>query len=106
MFCRALSAVFVLLSALFSACIASALPTDGLDLEARNILKRATPAAPHFVVYSDEWVSGENGPPAVSEVQVSLDQTQQRVILFQKLALYREQDIVRDTRLGRDITHV
>ncbi|KLO18244.1 glycoside hydrolase family 18 protein [Schizopora paradoxa] len=69
MFCRALSTVFVLLSALFSACVASALPTDGLDLEARNILKRATPAAPHFVVYSDEWVSGENGPPAVSEVQ-------------------------------------
>ncbi|KAH9074755.1 glycoside hydrolase [Lactarius deliciosus] len=23
----------------------------------------ATPAAPHWVIYSDQWVSGENGPP-------------------------------------------
>ncbi|KAG2075692.1 glycoside hydrolase family 18 protein [Suillus decipiens] len=29
---------------------------------------RAAPAAPHFVIYSDEWVDGETGPPAVSEV--------------------------------------
>ncbi|KAG2042641.1 glycoside hydrolase family 18 protein [Suillus americanus] len=29
---------------------------------------RLTPAAPHFVIYSDKWVSGETGPPAVSEV--------------------------------------
>ncbi|KAG1795178.1 glycoside hydrolase family 18 protein [Suillus plorans] len=29
---------------------------------------RATPAAPHFVIYSDEWVSGETGPPAISEI--------------------------------------
>lgn len=73
MFSRPLSTVFILLSALFSACVVSSLPStsDGLDLEARNILARSTPAAPHFVVYSDEWVSGENGPPAVSEVQVS-----------------------------------
>ncbi|EED77818.1 hypothetical protein POSPLDRAFT_120960 [Postia placenta Mad-698-R] len=25
-------------------------------------------SAPHFVVYSDAWVSGENGPPDVSEI--------------------------------------
>ncbi|KAI6126446.1 glycoside hydrolase family 18 protein [Pisolithus croceorrhizus] len=25
---------------------------------------RATPAAPHWVIYSDKWVSDENGPPA------------------------------------------
>lgn len=31
---------------------------------------RATPAAPHFVIYSDKWVSGENGPPPVSDVTV------------------------------------
>ncbi len=75
MFTPSLSSVFVLLSALFSACVVSSVPVesdDGLDLEARNILARAAPAAPHFVVYSDEWVSGENGPPAVSQVQVSL----------------------------------
>ncbi|KAG1740045.1 glycoside hydrolase family 18 protein [Suillus lakei] len=29
---------------------------------------RATPAAPHFVIYSDKWVSGETGPPAVSNI--------------------------------------
>ncbi|KAI0049520.1 glycoside hydrolase family 18 protein [Auriscalpium vulgare] len=28
----------------------------------------ATPAAPHWVAYSDEWVSGENGPPATSSI--------------------------------------
>ena len=42
---------------------------DGLDHEAREILARATPAAPHFVVYSDEWVSGETGPPSVSSIK-------------------------------------
>ncbi|KIJ65610.1 glycoside hydrolase family 18 protein [Hydnomerulius pinastri MD-312] len=31
--------------------------------------RRTTPAAPHFVIYSDQWVSGENGPPAVSAIQ-------------------------------------
>ncbi|KAG2157736.1 glycoside hydrolase family 18 protein [Suillus bovinus] len=29
---------------------------------------RATPAAPYFVIYSDEYVTGETGPPAVSEI--------------------------------------
>ncbi|KAG0709374.1 glycoside hydrolase family 18 protein [Suillus ampliporus] len=29
---------------------------------------RTTPAAPHFVIYSDKWVSGENGPPATSSI--------------------------------------
>jgi len=71
MFSYSFSTIFALLSTLFSASVVSSLPveSDGLDLAARNILARATPAAPHFVVYSDEWVSGENGPPAVSEVQ-------------------------------------
>jgi hypothetical protein len=41
-------------------------PTD------QTLSTRATPAAPHFVIYSDEWVSGENGPPPVSDVTVSL----------------------------------
>lgn len=30
----------------------------------------AAPAAPRFVIYSDEWVSGLTGPPAVSTVNV------------------------------------
>ncbi|KAG2113001.1 glycoside hydrolase family 18 protein [Suillus discolor] len=37
-------------------------------LMGKALSARATPAAPHFVIYSDEWVSGETGPPAVSEI--------------------------------------
>jgi hypothetical protein len=43
---------------------------DGLDQQARDILARATPAAPHWVIYSDQFVSGTTGPPAVSAVTV------------------------------------
>ncbi|PSR90582.1 hypothetical protein PHLCEN_2v4875 [Hermanssonia centrifuga] len=39
---------------------------DGLNNQARDILARATPAAPHFVVYGDQYVSGTTGPPALS----------------------------------------
>lgn len=35
---------------------------------ARNILRRATPPAPHFVIYSDKYVSTE---PTVAEINVS-----------------------------------
>ncbi|EKM50458.1 glycoside hydrolase family 18 protein [Phanerochaete carnosa HHB-10118-sp] len=41
---------------------------DKLDHEAREILARATPAAPHWVVYSDEYTSGITGPPAPSAI--------------------------------------
>ncbi|KAF8518094.1 glycoside hydrolase family 18 protein [Gautieria morchelliformis] len=34
-----------------------------------TLVPLATPAAPHFVAYSDQWVSGENGPPAPSVIQ-------------------------------------
>ncbi|KAG2108451.1 glycoside hydrolase family 18 protein [Suillus discolor] len=33
-----------------------------------SISTRAMPAAPHFVIYSDKWVSGEIGPPDVSMI--------------------------------------
>ncbi|KAG1752140.1 glycoside hydrolase family 18 protein [Suillus lakei] len=33
-----------------------------------TISARTTPAAPHFVIYSDKWVSGEIGPPDVSRI--------------------------------------
>ncbi|KAJ7612497.1 glycoside hydrolase family 18 protein [Mycena polygramma] len=51
----------------------NAVPTNvtafnGLSQQARDILARATPAAPHWVVYGDKFVSGSNGPPAVSAV--------------------------------------
>ena len=50
-----------------------------LDHQAREILKRATPAAPHFVVYSDAY-DGGYGPPAVSAVKVC-----QRSIIYRRL---------------------
>jgi hypothetical protein len=54
---------------------ANSVPTNvtalnGLSQEARGILARATPAAPHWVVYGDKFVSGTTGPPAVSAVTV------------------------------------
>ncbi|TFK39804.1 glycoside hydrolase family 18 protein [Crucibulum laeve] len=42
---------------------------SGLDQQARDILARATPAAPHFVVYGDQYVSGTTGPPAASQIK-------------------------------------
>lgn len=42
---------------------------DGLNEQARDILARATPAAPHFVVYADAW-GGVNGPPPVASLKV------------------------------------
>ncbi|KAJ7116029.1 glycoside hydrolase [Mycena epipterygia] len=41
---------------------------EGLGQQARNILERATPAAPHWVIYGDKFVSGTTGPPDVSVV--------------------------------------
>jgi hypothetical protein len=53
----------------------SSVPTDatafdGLGKEARDILTRATPAAPHWVIYGDQFVSGTTGPPNASVVAV------------------------------------
>ncbi|KAJ7180661.1 glycoside hydrolase family 18 protein [Mycena filopes] len=42
--------------------------TDGLSQQARDILSRATPAAPHWVIYGDKFVPGLTGPPAVSTI--------------------------------------
>lgn len=33
-----------------------------------SLTSRATQAAPHWVIYSDKWVSGENGPPPVNDI--------------------------------------
>ncbi|KAG0709372.1 glycoside hydrolase family 18 protein [Suillus ampliporus] len=59
--------VSFVLSSLVSvfAAIGGVLSVSSMDT---TLSARATPAAPHFVIYSDEWVSGENGPPAVSEI--------------------------------------
>ncbi|KAF7356553.1 Glycoside hydrolase family 18 protein [Mycena venus] len=42
---------------------------EGLGQQARDILARATPAAPHWVAYGDKFVSGVTGPPPVSSVK-------------------------------------
>lgn len=54
-------------------CTTLAAPVSGwehLDVEARDILARATPSAPHFVVYGDKGTSGTQGPPAPSAIKV------------------------------------
>ncbi|KAF7309788.1 Glycoside hydrolase family 18 protein [Mycena indigotica] len=53
--------------------LVNSIPTNGtefagLDHKAREILSRATPAAPHWVIYGDAYVPGTTGPPAVSAV--------------------------------------
>jgi len=65
-FLVALFCSFILQS--FAAPIAVREIDNELDVTARDILERGTPAAPHFVVYSDAWVSGEDGPPPVSQI--------------------------------------
>ncbi|KAL5483523.1 hypothetical protein ACEPAI_8755 [Sanghuangporus weigelae] len=75
MLSSAFSSLIVLFCALVHFTSVLALPVDslGLDSTARKFLskaKRATPAAPHFVIYSDRFVSGETGPPDVSQVEV------------------------------------
>lgn len=40
-----------------------------LDSKARVILERATPAAPHFVIYSDKGTNS-TGPPPPAQVKV------------------------------------
>ncbi|KAL1943057.1 hypothetical protein VTO73DRAFT_4728 [Trametes versicolor] len=67
----ALSFFYVLSSMLLFRGVLSA-PACELSLESRStstsLSKRAVPAAPRFVVYSDKFVSGLTGPPPVSEI--------------------------------------
>lgn len=42
---------------------------SSLDNQAKEFLARATPAAPHFVVYGDAY-DGTTGPPSVSQIKV------------------------------------
>ncbi|KAH8112365.1 glycoside hydrolase family 18 protein [Phellopilus nigrolimitatus] len=81
---KALAALVVLFYTLAHLSSVLSRPAGLLDSSARSILSRATPvapaapaasaasaapAAPHFVVYSDEGVSGEDGPPDVSTIK-------------------------------------
>lgn len=42
----------------------------GSNVTSGDLVSRATPAPPHFVIYSDRFVSGLTGPPPVSQVKV------------------------------------
>lgn len=42
----------------------------GSNTTSGGLVSRATPAPPHFVIYSDRFVSGLTGPPPVSQVKV------------------------------------
>ncbi|KAF9466090.1 glycoside hydrolase superfamily [Collybia nuda] len=44
-------------------------PGPGSNTTFGSLVSRATPAPPHFVIYSDKFVSGQTGPPPVSQVQ-------------------------------------
>ncbi|VDC05090.1 unnamed protein product [Peniophora sp. CBMAI 1063] len=58
-----------LLAALVLALVVGAAPASQ-DLEERKSDSASVvPSAPRFVIYSDQWVSGENGPPAASAVK-------------------------------------
>jgi hypothetical protein len=63
--------VSFVLSSLLSifAVIGSVLSMPLMDMA---LSARTTPAAPHFVIYSDKWISGETGPPAVSSIKVCI----------------------------------
>ncbi|OBZ73875.1 Endochitinase 3 [Grifola frondosa] len=65
---RLVAAVAFCVLAHLGCILATPTPFEGLDQQARDILARATPAAPHFVIYGDKYVSGTTGPPPTSEI--------------------------------------
>lgn len=67
---RLLSAA-VVASHLFNhvACIPIEDVTSSRNASLVELETSATPAAPHWVIYSDQWVGGENGPPDPSAVK-------------------------------------
>ena len=44
---------------------------DGNGASNDTIVMGAFPGPPYFVIYSDEYVPAQNGPPQVSDIQVS-----------------------------------
>ncbi|KAF7308782.1 Glycoside hydrolase family 18 protein [Mycena kentingensis (nom. inval.)] len=64
----AASAIALLLLPASSAIPANSTRFENLDQKGRDILARAVPAAPHWVVYGDKFVPGLTGPPAVSAI--------------------------------------
>ncbi|KAJ8519827.1 hypothetical protein ONZ45_g3252 [Pleurotus djamor] len=73
MFLFALSSLLLALRATSLFATVAAAPVNETNFEslspkARSILARATPAAPHFVMYSDMWVSGQTRPPTAAQL--------------------------------------
>lgn len=54
--------------ALFSGLGGLAAPPHQLDENAREVLARATPTPPHWVIYSDKW-HGTATPPSTSAIR-------------------------------------
>lgn len=71
---KALSSLVILFCTLSHLTSVLSAPLDKYDLDstARKFLARATPAATHFVIYSDKFVSGDTGPPPASQVEVRI----------------------------------
>lgn len=55
MFSRSFSLLTVALLAFTQLCGVASTPVSSLSDKAREVLERATPAAPHWVIYSDKW---------------------------------------------------
>ena len=68
----ALSAALARITTVFSSPVGDYDFGSGLDDMAQRVLARATPAAPHFLVYSDKGTQGITGPPPPSQVKVSI----------------------------------
>ncbi|KAH9479369.1 hypothetical protein JR316_0007959 [Psilocybe cubensis] len=70
-----ISSIWIFTLPIIAICSASAFPVnattalDLLDHNAREVLRRATPAAPHFVVYADSYDPSTTGPPAASAIK-------------------------------------
>lgn len=66
------SSIVTLFSFICLAPFVSARPVStGLSSQARTFVERATPAAPHWVVYSDKSTSS-TGPPPAADIEVCI----------------------------------
>ncbi|EIW79383.1 glycoside hydrolase family 18 protein [Coniophora puteana RWD-64-598 SS2] len=55
-------------AALFTA-VLSATAVVARPVESTTALAKRDAPAPHWVIYSDKWISGETGPPSVSDIK-------------------------------------
>ena len=57
-------------------------PVQELAVDTGLESRATAQAAPHWVVYWDQWVNGENGPPAVSRLKVRTQSPDHRATLI------------------------